>query len=48
MSDNEKAAADLDNLDVTELEDGDLDEVAGGLQEDTSTTINNGCNTGCS
>jgi len=46
MDDQEKSAAELENLEVTELEDGDLDEASGGvLNQDT---INNQCtNTGC-
>lgn len=37
----ENLAEELENTEMTELEEKDLEDVAGG------TTINNGCNFGC-
>jgi hypothetical protein len=47
MAEQEKSATEIENLEATELEDGDLDDVSGGGFSEQQT-INNQCtNTGC-
>jgi len=49
MADQDKKAVDIDGLEVTELEEKDLDDVAGGGGSFEDTVNNNGCptNVGC-
>jgi hypothetical protein len=51
MPEQEKKELNAENLEVTELEDNDLEEVGGGLSNVPEFTQNSGCptsNTGCS
>lgn len=43
MADQEKKELELENLEVAELEDEDLEDVAGGGGFSPNTTINDGC-----
>jgi hypothetical protein len=43
MADQEKKALEIEKLDVTELEDEDLEGVAGGTTENPGCHVNPGC-----